>query len=312
MPFWEEHKKILIVTGGFLVMLFLLWLFMLRGYAYEADNYRKDYEKKIKAMRAKFCPDNGQRVEILKLAFTKANKELEKSLAKLGDKLALKFKEPMIPRRQLSHRQLFVRNEYSKLKEYVIKQAESNRRIRLSENVDKLGMNIPNQYSESLDQDIEWLRQMAVIRRMFDILMRVHEEKDVIRKGKVTRNLVEISLIRPLAPDKTGSDTEKFIMEYPVDLEVVITLRGLMRLLRLCSTAESFHIVRSLTIQSDPANRDSTREKRKVTPTLGEKWYVHHYRVNLTLAAMSMIKEAEVEKPKNTTKAQPHATIIPH
>ena len=150
MPFWEEHKKILIVGGGFLAMLFLLWLFVLRGYAHETQSYNTNYEKKIKAERAKFCPDNGQRVKILKLAFAKSNKKLEQSLTEVGNKLAFQFKAPMIPKRQISHRQLFVRNEYSKLKEYVIVQAVSNREIKLPKEAEQLGMNIPDQYSESL------------------------------------------------------------------------------------------------------------------------------------------------------------------
>jgi len=328
MPFWEEHKNILIVAGSFLGLLFLCWLVMLRGYAYEAAQRQEAYEKDFKGKIEKLCPETGQKVEILKIAFDKANQEIEAAIGMLGEQLRAKdmkvveldenkkflprFNEPLIPEEETRRRQLFVRDQYKILKDYIVVEAETKRRIVVSDEARGLGMVLPdeNLHSETVEQNKEWIRQMTAVYRAFDALMRVHEEEEKERGIKL-QNVAEVVRIQPQPHIKTGTAAENFLIEYPVKLSVEITLRGLMKLLRLCSEPETFHIVRGMKILSDAQGRQSREMKRRISATQGERWYEHYYRVDLELASMALAAvEVIQEKPEVQPDKRP--TVIPH
>ncbi len=312
MSLWEQHKQIFIVAGTFLAALFLIWLFVLRGYAHEVSSKRKAYEEELEDQREKLCPEEGPKVAILQTAYEKANQALTKELETLGEQLRFEFEEPLIPEKEKRRRQLFVRDQLDKLKDYVALEVETKRqrRIELSEQASTLGFTMPNDLNESQERDLIWLQQMAVVRRVVDTLMQVYEEKDEAR-GITIQHLLGILRIQPRPPVKTGTQREKFVMEYPVELELLITLRGLMKLLDLCSAEESFHIVQRLNVISKPESRVSKLAKRKLSATRGERWYTHYYRVELILAAMTLFEEEEVEDTE-PQQSKPKPQIIPH
>ncbi len=305
MPFWERHRDAMIVLAAFFGLLFLLWIFFLRGYdagKIKADKDLKNLEKDISA----FC---GAGVEVTELQrrVTLANKQLEESIAELGELLYRKFPDPLIPPDWAARPQQYTRIRLQDLKDYVSREAVTKRGLSLTDDALTLGFALPEESTEKPEQDVVWLQQMDVIMRVLDLALSVTVgEQD-------TQDLLGITSVKALAPLATGARNELFMIEYPVELKLRITLAGLMKLLAKCSDKETFHVVQSLEILSSPENRVGRLYEKTVTDAEGKKqanWYSHYYSVSLRLAALTRSAKPE-KKEQKQVRSEP-ARVIPH
>ncbi|MCX7935390.1 MAG: hypothetical protein N3A66_09040, partial [Planctomycetota bacterium] len=113
--------------------------------------------------------------------------------------------------------------------------------------------------------------------------------------------------LRPDKPNRTGPEP-KFIVEYPVEIEMMISHEGLMKLLGLCSTPEEFHVVQSITIDSAPETRRVLVYEREDKAAMRrERWFGHLLKVQLRLATMCVV----AEEAKAAVSAQPTPTAAP-
>lgn len=310
MSFWETHRQTLGVIGGFAGLLFLLWLFFLRGYAYETRTRIEAFEKE-KETRERLCPEEGTQVRFLRLMYETSNRKLEQRRADLIERLNFDFSEAEIPKNEIRNRQIYVRKQLKTLRDYASVEVETNRRIEMSDAAAGLGFSIPPDHSELRETDEMWLRQMVAVRRVIDRLLSVHEEPDG------TKNILRIHSIRPETP-VTEDPPCGFIEEYPVFIELHMRLEGVMRLVQSCSRPGDWMVVRSFEIVSEPVDRETLHVDNKALAKKEdrekyERWYAHYYRVRLTLATPVLADPDKAEKAKpESDKRGTVIKVIPH
>jgi len=308
MSFTERHRHLLFVLGAAAFLWFAVWLFFLRDYAREAERLAQEFETG-RAERERLCPaDTGRPVALLLTGFDTANRGLDTAFAALKERLHFRFAEPILPESERGRPQMYARNRRDQLRDWLLREAETKRQIRVAPEAAGLGLVLPDELTETKEADEVWLRQMAVLQRAIELLLRISEEKDA--QGERRRHLAAILAIRPLSPVRTGP-APAFLEEYPAEIEALLTLRGVTRLLALCSAPETFHVVQNLEVlarerESAPMRREDAGAK------VIETWHDHFYRVRLRLAALTVVAE---EKKKPEASGAPAGGVyvpIPH
>lgn len=300
MPVWEEYKTIIIVISGFLVLYFGVWVFALRGYTEEwqaSYNREEALEKEKKAI----CdPNLGRKTSAIKREIEKANEGLSKVFNDIQEKLAYKFsKDVQIPPEYEKRPPIYVRQREKMLADYISKET-FQRQIEISTQVSTAGFSLPEEMNEDLATDLKWLRQMETVFRLTELLFSVFETKHA-ETGKEIKNILRIDSVMCNEPQITGSATEKFMREYPVEIKMHVTLQMLMQLLNKCSEPKTFHVVQSLSIRSSPGERLSRRETTRMPPDRKADWHTHYYAVTLRLATLTVLDLKEMKKAATTT-----------
>ncbi|MBN2711416.1 MAG: hypothetical protein JXR97_03145 [Planctomycetes bacterium] len=310
MSFWERHRDICVVIGAFLGLLFILWLFLMRGNASETASALADFKNNEKR-RESFCPEQGTKVQVLEKVLETSNEKLSERLKELKAKLNYDFSKALIPPDHMPNRQVYVRNQYDLLKQYFLQEMESKRDIKLDDKTLGLGMVIPEETTEPLSRDELWMKQFVTLRRVMDLLLSIHEEQDG------TRNILSITSIKPLAPMQ-GEEVQEFIREFPVEVELNIRMTGILSLLDKCSKSGDYFVLQALEIDSSPKGRQARKlnnkqyaEKNKLKEF--ESWYGHYHKVKLVLAAEMLTDPAKSEdKTKNKNNGNSVIKVIPH
>lgn len=303
MSFWEQHKNIFIVIGAFLVALFGLWLFLLRGFAGEVKTAAAT-DKAMDKKRKELCNKKGEEVDTLIKRFANINRKLDERFADLRRQVRFEFPLSLIPEKEIPHRQTYVRLKLSRLQKNIKNQLEESRLISLTEKARRLGFDLPADYrGETLADNLKWLRQMEAIRHLIeDVILPVAEEK-----GVGAKNLIRIDDIKALEPRATSvSLPDASLQEFPVLINCHLTLQGLMRLLYLCDQPKTFHTIRNLEINSAARLRLSEERKKEDRAQLrGERWYRHYYNVTL-IAAILVVNKS----PREVRQLKPPPTVV--
>jgi len=289
-PLWEEHKHIIMTLASFLAGLLLLWLVFLRGYADEAARLEEEFSRG-KNERERYChPSRGISVDLLNNNFSSLNRRIEEEFRRQSDRLHYRgFPSPLIPPEYENQPQVYVRNIREETQQLLDSTLKASDQVVVAPEAATFGLNIPHQYTESREQDEEWLRQLNIVRRAIHLLHKVAVSTDA--RGVRIQHLKSLTLLRPDKPKRTGPEP-RFIVEYPVEIEMMISHEGLMKLLSLCSTPEEFHVVQNLIIDSGPdTRRVLVYEREDKTAMRRERWFGHLLKVNLRLATMCVVKE---------------------
>ncbi|MBP5233322.1 MAG: hypothetical protein J6333_07940 [Planctomycetes bacterium] len=290
MSFTEKHKTILTLLGGFLLLLFLVWLFYLRGNASRTAEDNAHYRKQISANIEKFTNKNATAlVSKLSADYAAATEELGQRFKAVSESVLWKFPVPLIPADAMP--QSYVRVRLRDERDYAARQLSTVKNIRLSASAKQLGMDLPADVSsETLKVDEGWMRQILVVRRFVDVLLSLPEEKPN------EQPILAIDLLRPLPPVDTGTPPA-FLREHPVEVTMQMTMGGLMRLLAACSQDKTMHVIRSLEISSDPEERLS-RFGRRDDPEkkVQNRWFTHYHTVHLVVASVEALDGKEKEK----------------
>lgn len=306
MSFTEKHKTILMLLGGFLLLLFLVWLFYLRGNASATADADEDYRKQVSKDIEQYTNKNATAL-VSKLAadYAAATAELDQRFKDVSERILWKFPTPLIPPDAMpqSHVRVRLRDE----RDYAARQLSTVKNIRLSASAKQLGMDLPADVSnETLAKDELWMRQILVVRRFVDVLLSLPEEKPN------EQPILAIDLLRPLPPVETGTPPA-FLREHPVEVTMQMTMGGLMRLLAACSQDKTMHVVRSLEISSDPEERLS-RFGRRDDPEkqVQNRWFTHYHTVHLVVASVEALggKEKEQAAPAKPVNAGPRRAIL--
>ncbi len=307
MPFWEQHKHAFIVLGALAGMMFLSWLFVIWGHASEVESALKTYEDAEKR-RQELCPEQGAKLGHLKIRYERANARLADRIAALKTRLHYDYAEAVIPPEKMNYRQQYVRTQRRNLNDHIL-QMVSRRKIAMEPNVAWAGFDaaIGDNTDERLEDDQRWLKQMVTVQRVVDLLLSVYEEKDK------TNNILEIHSILPLHPVK-GAPPMDFILEYAVEMDLSMRLKGLLRLLEQCRKGKHYHIVQNLQIVSTPSDRVSRPlNNQEMAKAAGRKdydtWYGHYYRVRITLSAVLLSDPSQAKSGKQPAKKGPPKLI---
>ncbi|MCX7935561.1 MAG: hypothetical protein N3A66_09935, partial [Planctomycetota bacterium] len=169
-PLWEEHKHIIVALASFLVGLFLLWLVFLRGYAVEASRLEEEFGQTQKE-RERYChPSRGISVELLNSNFAALNRRIAEEFHRQRERLHYRgFPFPLIPAEYENQPQVYVRNVREETQQFLDSTLKASDQVAVSPEAATFGLNIPNQYTETREQDEEWLRQLNVIRRAIQL-----------------------------------------------------------------------------------------------------------------------------------------------
>ncbi len=301
MNYWDLHRRILTVGAALLGLSFLLWLFYLRGLASASAQLDTDFKDSLTKEIDEYCAKTGWSVSELQSRLEKANAALTERLEKRKQELGFKFSAPLIPEEQRARPQPYVRTQLRSLRDYLEVEAVSKRNIELGDNAHGLGFEIPDIMEEDLERDEEWLRQMEVMRRFIDLLFSVHQPA-----GERSWNIARITALRPLPPVLTGPEP-CFMREYPLEAELLITLRGLLDLLGRCSRPETFHVIQALEVESDPLRRCSQPfVYDDAAAKIRHRWHEHYLPVRIKLSALTLVEvSAEEQSTAAARKAAP-------
>ena len=131
MSFTEKHKTILTLLGGFLLLLFLVWLFYLRGNASRTAEDDAHYRKQISANIEKFTNKNATAlVSKLSADYAAATEELGQRFKAVSESVLWKFPVPLIPADAMP--QSYVRVRLRDERDYAARQLSTVKNIRLS------------------------------------------------------------------------------------------------------------------------------------------------------------------------------------
>lgn len=292
MSFSERHKDILMLLGGALALLFLVWLFYLRGNSARAEADDKKYQGEISGNISKYA-NKGKAAMVDKMHrdFSLADKNLEAAYEKMQKRMLWRFPEKLIPDDAMP--QTYVRMRLRDERDYAARQLSTVKSIYLNTQAQLLGMELPTDVQEERSVDEAWMRQIIVLRRFIDVLLALPEEKP----GE--QPVLAIHELRPLRPLNTGTPPE-FLREHPVEARLQMTLGGLSRLLAAFSTdKDSMHAVRLLEISAAPEERQTRFSRNEDRKKLERRtWFTHYYAVHLIVASVEALNDQEQAEQK--------------
>ena len=306
MPFSEKHRQILMVLGGGVMLLFLVWLFYLRGNANRTAREEANFNGEISKNIKKYADKNATAaVSELAEDYRKATKELQNKYQETGKKFlfptltaeqtakqkdAVGFPTPLIPAEVIpqNHVRIRLRDE----RDYAARILGTTNRIAMSEQAQTLGMDLPAELQETELVDENWMRQIITLRRFVDCLQELKSEE----------HLQAIDELRPLPAVTTGTPPE-FLREYPVEARLRLTHEGLTKLLAMFSQKKHAHGVRFLEISSAAPDRDSSIHVIKDDKKQKRIFKPHHYfSVHLVVAT---IEEITTDAEKSDSRPRP-------
>ncbi len=296
MPFYERHRHLIMILGGFLLLLGALRLFLLGDYYETAVRMDREFDGEIQKRIEKLCNTSAPAlVDYLNRQYENANVELERRLEALEQQRHFEFaseKKPLIP--ESMHAPTYVRQQLRLARDDMDKKLGTFKRVQLGDEAKTLGMNLPEETDETVKRDLEWMRQIIALRRFVDALLEVPEDP----QDKPA--LLALHTIKPLDTVKTGTPPT-FMREYRVEAEITISLNGLMRLLQIFSRPKTFHVVQAVDVRSTPEVRLSDQHQT-VPPNrrTGKLWYSHYYRVRLRVATLTIMSEKDQEKERRS------------
>ena len=172
-------------------------------------------------------------------------------------------------------------------------------------------MDLPDEVTEDLETDYEWMRQILVLRRVCDLLLALKS------KDPQEPVMLAIDSIRPLPSENCGAPSN-YVREYPVELVMDISLEGLSQFLQKSSLPKTLQIIRAVQLKSDPHSRRSRHfHSRSLITKKGKEWYSHYYRVRIVCAtAVPFTEKQRKQAIKNTSSAKTQrvrrALPLPH
>jgi len=236
---------------------------------------------------------SGESVAAVRAQFQTANEELRQTLDKLEEIIDQPLPQPLLPVDKLGRHQAYTREVLERLQAEVRRAAESMG-VRLGSAAATLGLELPEAYGESIEQDLLWLEQMHASRD----LLRTLFEAIPPRGGE--RDLLAVEEIEPFEAETSGQEPS-FVRELPLELELTITLQGLIRFLHACASAQTHYTVEDLLLDADPeARRGAALETARSLPDGGRvltSRTLHAYRVRLRLVRVELTEEAERRPP---------------
>ncbi|MFH0910052.1 MAG: hypothetical protein V1918_00870 [Planctomycetota bacterium] len=293
MRFWEENRLFLAVLGAFCALYALLSLFVIGPNATLESQTRQRRDKAMKKVREELFTAGFPLTE-LEQRYQESNTHLSKQWKVLDENLSRPFPAKLIPEENLERRQAYVRETLGKLEEEISKLA-GDRKVDWPAGAGKapLGLVIPPIYDESLEKDISYLQQMINAKEFAELLLRQSEEAD----GR--RNLLRVQKLKP-SEETLAGPLPAFIREYAVDVEMIVSLRGLMRILHACSDPKPTFILKKLAVSAVPESRRTLIQEEPMSALAqGERVVMrkpeHYYKVAAVFARM------EVFEPQATT-----------
>lgn len=301
MPFWEEHKPLLMVVAGFLGLYFILYIFIIRSNSSAVESSIKEREKKLGKDIENFYGE-GVSLEYLEKEFSRVNKDMQKKLALLKEYTARPFSAGLLPEDKIDRRQAFVR-EFLEKTQAAIRFSAGNHRVRFAEEVFDLGIELPEQYSEDIEKDKVWLAQIENIRQALLLFLKIDEEC-----GRFP-GIRKINSIVPLPPEIPHL-TPSFIREHPFRITMMVNLDALIRIMHKISLKDNFYVLKDFSLSSYPEDRSFIKKKGKPV-SLGSKGYKvsvkneFYYSVTMVLSRIEINEEEakkEAELPQEPVK----------
>jgi hypothetical protein len=308
MNFWDENRNLLFVAGGFLAVCLLMYIAVWSSNSSDIENLEAKRKNDIGKDIDQLFTD-GSRVVFLQKEFSRYNRRLEERKNELVSYVSSPFDKSPLPEEKISHRQAFTRETLEKLQNEV-RFAAGSRKINVTDEACTLGMVLPEEYTESLKLDVEWLKQMKVCAGMLKLLMEISEDES----GEL--GIFEITRIHPMQITEGG--TPVFIREYPVEIEMLASMKGIMTVLHTFSSKGSFWAVKSFDVSSVPEDRKAIMESKKIKDMpdggrLMARMSQHYYRLIIracrieTFTPEKGIDKKEDKKKVDRKKVKPLA-----
>lgn len=298
MPVFEERKELIYVISGFLILYLAAYIIFISPNSDKVSSIREKSESKYGNDRKELFGE-GISLDFLIREYSRNNKELEASLSYLKDYTIRPFTEGLLPEDKISRRHAFVRENLEAVQGQ-IRFAAGNHRVHLKEDVFSLGVDLPEEYTESLDQDKVWLAQIEAARQLILLILRVDEGCGD------NPGIVQINSIKPKDPSVVDTNPS-FIREYPLEVEMFSSIEGLMMLLHKVSEKGSFYILNGLSIISEPGHRSLKKVEGKPVP-MGKQGYRvaisnrFYYHTKITLSRIELLDattgKVEEKKPE--------------
>ncbi|MHC4871209.1 MAG: hypothetical protein ACYTFY_05145 [Planctomycetota bacterium] len=301
MPFWEEHKPLITAVAGFLVLYLLSYIIVISSndaeIASSMQSREKEFGKDIEIMFGE-----GVSLEYLEKEYVRVNKEMTVKLQRLKDYAARPVAVNLLPDDKIGRRHAYVR-EYLEKTQTAIRFSAGNHRVKFAEEVFTLGLDLPEEYSEDIEQDRIWLAQIENVKQALLLFLKIDEEC-----GKFP-GILHINEVTPLPPE-IAAVTPQFIKEHPFKINITINLDALIRLMHRISTKDNFYVLRDFALSSYPEDRMFVKKQGKPV-SLGSKGYKvsvkneFYYQVDMILSRLEINEAAaaeEVEVPPEPVK----------
>ncbi len=285
----QEKQKLIIPIGiAFFSIYFLSYFIFIRPNYSEIEKIKKTRNDEIGDSIEKYFADTGGvDLNFLKKEYIRENKSMEKELKTLKEYSMRPFPVNILPKDKLSRRHAYVREYLEKIQKN-LRETVMKYRVKFSEEALSLGMKLPEEYTEDVEQDKIWLTQITNINDFLILILKIDKNC-----GKVP-GIFMINMVTPLKPT-IAKTVPTFIKEHPFRIQMKISLKGLLKVLYRINQKKYFLIVRSFQLSSDIDNRLIFKTKsvsKSLSPEAISRSEENefYYLVDLELARMEFVE----------------------
>jgi hypothetical protein len=311
MSFWERNRALIYLAGGFLLAYLIVYGVSLAPNAAETQK-NQQHIRHIRSENegGRFFPEDGSGTTLSRalVIYQRHNERLGSRYGELEEAICRPLPNPLVPKKEVPQLKAYVRKVYNDRREQ-IRRTASLRNVHFSVQAQKLlGKELPTEYSETSEQDYRWLRQMAVVVDFLNLLFSQSDGPD----GE--RALLGVESIIPKPGRRTGAEPH-FLVEYPVETELRVSLGGLARILDACGRPETFFAVRDVRVSAAPQVRHALLRRSKPEKLADggfrfQRWSEHFYKVNLRVVRVTRTEDTPeggegARKPRTPRRTAP-------